>query len=199
MSSARPGTRTSCWSLVRWARPDLAIIDIRMPPGARGRGPGGRPRDPRAVPGDRGPGPVGARRGRAGDGAARGPPGHWLPAQEPCDRHDGVRGDRQQDRARRLRGGPGAGPGAPSARRRDDPLEGLTEREREVLALVAEGRSNAGIAHRLWITEGTVEKHVRSILTKPTCPSRTPSTWWCAPASCGSWMPASPRRRRNSC
>jgi DNA-binding NarL/FixJ family response regulator len=53
-----------------------------------------------------------------------------------------------------------------SARRRDDPLEGLTEREREVLAQMAEGRSNAGIAHRLWITEGTVEKHVRSILTR---------------------------------
>jgi DNA-binding NarL/FixJ family response regulator len=35
-----------------------------------------------------------------------------------------------------------------------------------VLALMAEGRSNAGIARRLWVTEGTVEKHVRSILTK---------------------------------
>jgi DNA-binding NarL/FixJ family response regulator len=53
-----------------------------------------------------------------------------------------------------------------SARRRDDPLAALSEREREVLALMAEGRSNAGIAQRLWVTEGTVEKHVRSILTK---------------------------------
>jgi DNA-binding NarL/FixJ family response regulator len=53
-----------------------------------------------------------------------------------------------------------------SARRRDDPLAALSEREREVLALMAEGRSNAGIAHRLWVTEGTVEKHVRSILSK---------------------------------
>jgi DNA-binding NarL/FixJ family response regulator len=53
-----------------------------------------------------------------------------------------------------------------SARRRDDPLAALSEREREVLALMAEGRSNAGIAHRLWVTDGTVEKHVRSILTK---------------------------------
>ena len=42
----------------------------------------------------------------------------------------------------------------------------LSEREREVLALMAEGRSNAGIAHQIWVTEGTVEKHVRSILTK---------------------------------
>jgi serine/threonine-protein kinase PknK len=53
-----------------------------------------------------------------------------------------------------------------TARRRDDPLEALSAREREVLALMAEGRSNAGIARRLWVTGGTVEKHVSSILTK---------------------------------
>jgi DNA-binding NarL/FixJ family response regulator len=53
-----------------------------------------------------------------------------------------------------------------AARRVEDPLEVLSPREREVLALMAEGRSNAGIAHQLWITEGTVEKHVRSILMK---------------------------------
>jgi DNA-binding NarL/FixJ family response regulator len=53
-----------------------------------------------------------------------------------------------------------------SARRRDDPLAALSEREREVLTLMAEGLSNAGIARRIWVTEGTVEKHVRSILTK---------------------------------
>src|SRR6202020_3429389 len=53
-----------------------------------------------------------------------------------------------------------------TARRRDEPLENLSEREREVLTLMAEGRSNAGIGRRLWVTEGTVEKHVRSILTK---------------------------------
>jgi len=53
-----------------------------------------------------------------------------------------------------------------TARRRNDPLAALSTREREVLALMAEGRSNAGIARRLWVTEGTVEKHVRSILAK---------------------------------
>ncbi len=53
-----------------------------------------------------------------------------------------------------------------SARRRNDPLAVLSTREREVLALMAEGRSNAGIGRRLWVTEGTVEKHVRSILAK---------------------------------
>jgi DNA-binding NarL/FixJ family response regulator len=57
-----------------------------------------------------------------------------------------------------------------AVRRRNDPLEGLTHREREVLALMAEGRSNAGIAHQLWITEGTVEKHVRSILNRMRLP-----------------------------
>jgi DNA-binding NarL/FixJ family response regulator len=53
-----------------------------------------------------------------------------------------------------------------SARRAEDPLEPLTPREREVLALMAEGRTNAGIARRLWVTEGTVEKHVHSIFVK---------------------------------
>jgi DNA-binding NarL/FixJ family response regulator len=57
-----------------------------------------------------------------------------------------------------------------SARRRDDPLAALSAREQEVLMLMAEGRSNAGIARRIWVTEGTVEKHVRSILTKLNLP-----------------------------
>ena len=53
-----------------------------------------------------------------------------------------------------------------TARRAGDPLDALSSREREVLALMAEGRSNAGISRRLWVAEGTVEKHVRSILIK---------------------------------
>jgi DNA-binding NarL/FixJ family response regulator len=56
------------------------------------------------------------------------------------------------------------------AQRRNDPLAGLSPREREVLALMAEGRSNAGIGRRLWVSEGTVEKHVRSILAKLNLP-----------------------------
>jgi serine/threonine-protein kinase PknK len=55
--------------------------------------------------------------------------------------------------------------------RQDDPLSELTPREREVLALMAEGRSNNGIAHRLWISEGAVEKNVRSILGKLRLPT----------------------------
>jgi DNA-binding NarL/FixJ family response regulator len=57
-----------------------------------------------------------------------------------------------------------------SVRRSHDPLAVLSTREREVLALMAEGRSNAGIAHRIWIAEGTVEKHVRSIMQKLNLP-----------------------------
>jgi DNA-binding NarL/FixJ family response regulator len=54
-----------------------------------------------------------------------------------------------------------------------DPLEGLTEREREVLALMAEGRSNKAIADRLFITEHTVEKHVQNIFAKLEIPATT--------------------------
>jgi len=53
-----------------------------------------------------------------------------------------------------------------AARRAGDPVDALSPREREVLALMAEGRSNTGISRRLWVAEGTVEKHVRSILMK---------------------------------
>ena len=50
--------------------------------------------------------------------------------------------------------------------RRRDPLERLTAREREVLELMAEGRTNAAIAQQLVVSDGAVEKHVRSIFTK---------------------------------
>ena len=51
-------------------------------------------------------------------------------------------------------------------RREPDPLAGLTDREREVLGLIAEGRSNASIAARLVVTDKTVEAHIRSIFGK---------------------------------
>jgi DNA-binding NarL/FixJ family response regulator/class 3 adenylate cyclase len=58
-------------------------------------------------------------------------------------------------------------------RRREDPLDDLTPREREVLELMAEGRSNQGIAHRLVVTERAVEKHVTSIFNKLRLPPAT--------------------------
>ncbi len=56
-------------------------------------------------------------------------------------------------------------------RRRDDPLAALTPREREVLGLMAEGRSNQGIAERLFITERAVEKHATNIFLKLRLPA----------------------------
>jgi DNA-binding NarL/FixJ family response regulator len=56
-------------------------------------------------------------------------------------------------------------------RRRDDPLDALTPRELEVLALMAEGRSNRGIAERLVVTERAVEKHVTAIFGKLRLPA----------------------------
>jgi DNA-binding NarL/FixJ family response regulator len=50
--------------------------------------------------------------------------------------------------------------------RTGDPLSTLTAREREVLAAMAEGRTNVGIARRLWLTERTVETHIGSIMSK---------------------------------
>jgi serine/threonine-protein kinase PknK len=58
-----------------------------------------------------------------------------------------------------------------SGARRADPLSALSARELEVLSLMAEGRSNAGIAHRIWVAEGTVAKHVSSILSKLDLPA----------------------------
>ena len=52
------------------------------------------------------------------------------------------------------------------ARRRDEPLDRLSPREREVLALMAEGRSNAAVATHLSVTEKAVAKHINSIFTK---------------------------------
>ncbi|HWV25565.1 MAG TPA: LuxR C-terminal-related transcriptional regulator, partial [Thermomicrobiales bacterium] len=51
-------------------------------------------------------------------------------------------------------------------RRQDDRLSALTPREQEVLALMAEGRTNQAIADALFVSEGTVEKHIRGIFTK---------------------------------
>jgi DNA-binding NarL/FixJ family response regulator len=55
-------------------------------------------------------------------------------------------------------------------RRRDDPIDQLTPREREVLGLMAEGRSNSGIAEQLVVTDRAVEKHVTSIFSKLNLP-----------------------------
>jgi DNA-binding NarL/FixJ family response regulator len=55
-------------------------------------------------------------------------------------------------------------------RRRDDPLRELTPREQDVLALMAEGRSNTNIARTMVVSDGAVGKHVRNIFTKLVLP-----------------------------
>jgi len=60
-----------------------------------------------------------------------------------------------------------------TARRRTDPLHALTPREHEVLALMAQGQSNAWIAKTLWITHGAVEKHIKHIFAKLKIPTTT--------------------------
>ena len=58
-------------------------------------------------------------------------------------------------------------------RRREDPLDTLTPREREVLELMGEGRSNRGIAEQLVVTPAAIEKHVTSIFAKLGIPQAT--------------------------
>ena len=53
-----------------------------------------------------------------------------------------------------------------SRSRHPDPLDELTPREREILALIAEGRSNQGICRTLWLSPKTVESHIRNIFAK---------------------------------
>ena len=53
-----------------------------------------------------------------------------------------------------------------SFRQLEDPIEKLTPREREILALMAEGRSNRGICQTLWLSPKTVETHIRGAFTK---------------------------------
>ena len=68
-------------------------------------------------------------------------------------------------------------------RQADNPLERLTDREREVLALMAEGRSNRAIAERLVVTEHTIEKHVKNILGTLRLPQSPDDHAACSPSS----------------
>ena len=145
-------------------RPDLAVVDIRMPPGNDDDGARAAAQIRRA----RAAVPVvllsqHVETRHALDLVAEGGFGYLLK-----DRVLDV--DDFLDALVRVAGGGSAlDPEVVAALvtgRRDDPLAALSPREREVLALMAEGRTNAGIARRLWLTDRTVETHVRSILGK---------------------------------
>ena len=164
------GDAVQLLALVSDTSPDLVVVDIRMPPTPDSRRARGCPGNPPAAPGHRHSGLVSPRRGRTRHGAAGERSGDRLSAQEPRRRRNGIR----RHPGTHCKGGSVVDPALVqelvSIRRRTDPLDALSERERDVLALMAEGRSNAGIARRLWVTEGTVEKHVRSILAKLNLP-----------------------------
>jgi DNA-binding NarL/FixJ family response regulator len=169
----RAGDASELLRLVRELVPDLAIVDIRMPP----------------TNSTEGLDAAGVLRQEFPDIAilvlsAYVDVNHAMTLLESGDRSGYLLKSRVTDvdefidtLERLCRGGTVVDPSLVrellSARRVDDPLEGLTPREREVLELMAEGRSNAGIGKRLWVTEGTVEKHVRSILAKLRLPETT--------------------------
>ncbi len=147
-------------------QPDVVVADIRMPPTHR-RGAARRARDPPPAPPHRGAGAVAVHRDRVhGPAAGRQRGGRRVPAE-------GAGGDVAEfaDALERVAaGGTALDPEVVGqllrASRRADGVAALTARERHVLALMAEGRSNAGIADALVVTGGTVEKHVASIFDK---------------------------------
>jgi DNA-binding NarL/FixJ family response regulator len=162
----RCGSAAELLAFVREHRPDLVIVDIRMPPGHATEGLDAA-RVIRAELPDTAILVLSAHVEveQATDLLAGGQRSGYLLKSRVTDVQDFL-----ESIERILRGAAVVDPALVqeliAARRRDDPLEELSPREREVLALMAEGRSNAGIARRLWVTEGTVEKHVRSILMK---------------------------------
>ena len=160
------GNGTELLALVRSAQPELAIIDIRMPPGQATEG-----LQAARVIREELPGTAiivlsaHVEVNEAMDLLASGERLGYLLKSRVTDLAEFI------DTVKRITAGasvvdPSLVQELVRARRRRDPLDVLSPREREVLALMAEGASNAGISQRIFVTEGTVEKHVRSILTK---------------------------------
>lgn len=162
----RAGDAASLLELVREHRPDLAIVDIRMPPDHSAEG-----LEAARVIREEFPQTavlvlsVHADVDHAMELLASGHSIGYLLKSRVTDVDEFI------DALNRIAAGgsvvdPALVQELVAARHRNDPLDLLSPREREVLALMAEGLSNAGIGRRLWVTEGTVEKHVRSILMK---------------------------------
>jgi DNA-binding NarL/FixJ family response regulator len=165
------GNATELIELVREQQPDLAIIDIRMPPNHTSEG-----LEAARVIREELPETAilvlsaHVQVEQATDLLASGERSGYLLKSRVTDVDEFA-----ETLQRIVRGGSVVDPvlvqELVAARRAEDPLDVLSPREREVLSLMAEGRSNAGIGRQLWITEGTVEKHVHSILTKLRLPA----------------------------
>ncbi len=153
-------------ALVRQERPDLVIVDIRMPPGHSAEGLDAAHQIRAEFP-DTAILVLSAHAEveHAMDLLASGERSGYLLKSRVINVDDFT-----ETLRRLVRGGSVVDPALVAelvaARRVDDPLDDLSPREREVLALMAEGRSNSAISRELFVTEGTVEKHVRSILMK---------------------------------
>jgi DNA-binding NarL/FixJ family response regulator len=164
--AGQAGDAAGLIELVRRERPDLALVDIRMPPEFSTEGLAAAQLIKRQYP-QTAVVVLSAHVEveQAMDLLANGERTGYLLKSRVTDVTEFV-----QTLHRVIRGGSAVDPELVqelvAARRPDNPLGELTSREREVLALMAEGRSNAGIGQALWVTEGTVEKHVRSILMK---------------------------------
>jgi DNA-binding NarL/FixJ family response regulator len=164
--AGQAGDAAELLDLVRAHRPELALVDIRMPPGYSTEGLDAA----RAIKRDFPQTAVVVLSAHvevehAMDLLANGQRTGYLLKRRVTDVDEFV------DTLRRVeRGGSAVDPELVqelvTSRRVGDPLGELSGREREVLALMAEGRSNAGIGQALYVTEGTVEKHVRSIMMK---------------------------------
>jgi DNA-binding NarL/FixJ family response regulator len=164
---AKVGDGPALISAVEQHRPDVAVVDVRMPPGYRDEGLKAAieirrraPHVPVLVLSQYVEERYGAElleSGVAGVG--------YLLKDRVADVPDFVAGVRDV-----ASGGTVLDPEVVSQllsrRRRDERLDALTPREREVLSLMAEGRSNNTIARTLFVTEGAVEKHVRNIFSK---------------------------------
>ena len=169
----RAGTAEELLELVRANPPDLAIIDIRMPPGHSTEGLRAATQIRKEFP------EVGllvlsahVEVDQAMDLIASGSRAGYLLKSRVTDIDAFL-----QTVRRIIEGGSVVDPALVqelvASRRKHNPLEALTEREREVLSLMAEGYSNVGIAHCLFVAEGTVEKHVRSTMMKLQLPETT--------------------------
>jgi DNA-binding NarL/FixJ family response regulator len=160
------GDAAQLLSLVREQQPELVIVDIRMPPGHSTEGLDAA-REIRSEFPDTAILVLSAHVDveHAVDLLAGGQRSGYLLKSRVINVDDFI-----ETLRRLVRGGSVVDPvlvqELVAARRVDDPLDALSPREREVLSLMAEGMSNSGIARHMWVTEGTVEKHVRSILMK---------------------------------